>query len=401
MLFKMDRNFLNFALSLYIPGFFINLGWGIVSPILPIYAESFGVPYALVAMVTTANALGRLVFDIPLGALCDRVGRRPLSVVGPLLVTLFAILSGVAQSFYELLLYRAMTGIAMSMWMIARQAIIADSIDHSIRGRVLSTFQGVNMMGSAAGPGVGGIVAELWGMRAPFFFYAASTFVSLVACLLLVKESSQKQRMPSRERGHSSMRQVLSFLTFPILIAAFTNFTNHIRFAARGVLIPLYGNDVLRMSTGEIGLVLSASTFANVLMVVPGGYIVDRYGRKIALVPAFVLTGVVFALFPFARDFASLAVVSFLLGVVSGIGGGATMAIAADLSPEGSKGFFLGFWQTVGDLGSAVGPVALGLLADLYGLVSPFYATTVLMLFAATTTQLFVRETLRPRKKGG
>ncbi len=400
MLSKIDKSFLSFALSLYIPGFFINLGWGIVSPILPIYAESFGVPYALVAMVTTANALGRLAFDLPLGALCDRVGRRPLSIAGPLLVTVFAILSGVAQSFYELLFYRAMTGVAMSMWMIARQAIIADSIDHSIRGRVLSTFQGVNMLGSAAGPGVGGIVAELWGMRAPFFFYAASTFISLVACLLLVKEPPQNKRMQGREQMHANMRQILSFLTFPILIAAFTNFTNHIRFAARGVLVPLYANDVLHMSTGEIGLVLSASTFANVLMVVPGGHIVDKYGRKLALVPAFVLTGAVFALFPFAQDFASMALVSFLLGVASGIGGGATMAIAADLSPEGSKGFFLGFWQTVGDLGSAVGPVALGFIADLYGLVSPFYTTTALMLLAATTTQLFVRETLRPKKEG-
>jgi len=393
MLSKIDRNLLSFAVSLYIPGFFINLGWGIVSPILPIYAESFGVPYALVAMVTTANALGRLAFDIPLGAICDRVGRRPLSVGGPLLVTLFALLSGIAQNFYELLFYRAMTGCAMSMWMIARQALIADSIDRSIRGRILSTFQGVNMIGSAAGPAVGGIIAEIWGMRAPFFFYAASTFVSLIACLLLVRETSQKNRSTAENR-RTGLRQVLGFLTFPILAAAFTNFANHIRFSARGVLVPLYGHDILGMSSGEIGLVLSISTLANVLMVVPGGYVVDKFGRKAALVPAFVLTGLVFALFPFATDFVSVASVSFMLGVASGIGGGATMTVAADLSPENQRGFFLGFWQTVGDLGSAVGPVALGIIADLQGLITPFYATAILMLFTAAITQLFVKETL-------
>jgi len=349
-------------------------------------------------MATTANALGRILSDIPLGNLCDRAGRRPLTILGPLLVTVSAILSGVAQNFYELLLYRFLTGVAMAMWMVARQAIIADTIDPSIRGRVMSTFQGVNMIGSAAGPAFGGIIAEFWGYRAPFFFYATSTFIALVASLLFIKESAPVSQRENRTTLKANARKLLGLLTFPILMAAFTNFTNHIRFSARALLFPLYGNNILNLTPGEIGLVMAASTLANVLVVIPGGYIVDKYGRKAGLVPAFILTGAVFALFPLSTDFMSAVFISTLLGVASGIGGGATMAIAADLSPEGLRGFFLGFWQTVGDAGSAVGPVTLGVVADLYGLVSPFYATAALMLFTAGTTQLFVKETLKTGK---
>lgn len=395
MLETMDREFLHFALSLYIPGFFINLGWGLVSPILPLYAQSFDIPYVLVGLVITSNALGRIFCDIPLGAVCDRVGRRPLAIFGPLLVTISALLCGLAQGFYELILYRLITGVGMAMWMIARQAIIADSVDHSIRGRVLSTFQGVNMIGSATGPAVGGIIADLWGYRAPFFFYAASTFACLVASLLMVKESARTIQRKMKSRIGIDLRQFLGLLSFPIMMAALTNFTNHVRFAARATLVPLYGNDVLGLTTGEIGLVLSASTIANIATVMPGGYVVDKYGRKAGLIPAFLFSGLTFALFPFSTNFWGITLIATLLGVASGFGGGATMAVAADLSPEGSRGVFMGFWQTIGDLGMVVTPVVLGFFADNYGWVSPFFFTAALMLFTVATTQLFVKETMK------
>ena len=399
MLETMDREFLHFALSLYVPGFFINLGWGLVSPILPLYAESFGISYVLVGLVITSNALGRIFCDIPLGAVCDRVGRRPLAIFGPLLVTASALLCGLAQGFYELVLYRLITGIGMAMWMIARQAIIADSVNPAVRGRVLGTFQGVNMIGSATGPAIGGIIADLWGYRAPFYFYAASTLACLVTSLLMVKESAPLIHCGTRSRIGIDLQQFLGLLSFPIVMAALTNFTNHVRFAARATLVPLYGNDVIGLTTWEIGLVLSASTVANIATVMPGGYVVDRYGRKAGLIPAFLFSGLAFILFPFFNSLWGITIIAILLGVASGFGGGAAMVVGVDLSPEDSRGVFMGFWQTIGDLGMVITPVALGFFADNYGWISPFFFTAALMFVTAATTQLFVRETMKAETK--
>lgn len=399
MLETMNREFLHFALSLYIPGFFINLGWGLVSPILPLYAESFGISYVLVGLVITSNALGRIFCDIPLGAVCDRAGRRPLAILGPLLVTASALLCGLAQGFYELVLYRLITGVGMAMWMIARQAIIADSVNPAVRGRVLGTFQGVNMIGSATGPAVGGIIADLWGYRAPFYFYAASTFACLVSSLLMVKESARPIQREMKSGIGIDLPQFLGLLSFPIVMAALTNFTNHVRFAARATLVPLYGSDVLGLTTWEIGLVLSASTVANIATVMPGGYVVDKYGRKAGLIPAFLFSGLIFVLFPFFNSLWGITIIAILLGVASGFGGGAAMVVAADLSPEDSRGVFMGFWQTIGDLGLVITPVALGFFADNYGWISPFIFTAALMFLTAATTQLFVRETMKVKTK--
>jgi DHA1 family multidrug resistance protein-like MFS transporter len=398
---KVDSSeILRFAITLYIPGFFVSLGFNIVSPIISDYARSFGVSLGMAALIVTANAVGRLVADIPVGTLCDRIGRRPLALAGPLLVTVSAILCGLAQNFYELLVYRAIGGAAMSMWMIARQSMIADSIDPSIRGRILSTFMSVNMIGSATGPAIGGFIYDLWqDYRAPFFFYGASTFVSFIACLVLVKETATPKRgdadAPTRPQPNHAMREILKYLNFTILIAAFANFSNHIRFAARGFLIPLFGYDMLFLSKSEVGIILSFSSLINIILAVPGGMIVDRFGRKVGIVTSLFASAAAYAVIPLSQDFVSFLLMVALLGVAGGIGGGATMALATDLAPSHLRGAFLGLWTTVGDIGSAVGPIIAGSIADLSGLAAAFYGTAVLLALGATTTQIFVKETLR------
>ena len=394
MVERANVGFLHFALSLYVPGFFINLGSGIVAPILPLYAQSFGIPYVLVALITTSNAVGRLCSDIPLGVVCDRVGRRPLTVLGPLLTVGSAVLSGLAGSFPELLVYRVVMGVGMSMWMIAAMAMIADSVAPQMRGKVTTTYQAANMIGTTAGPTVGGLIAEATGSyRAPFFFYAAFTLVSMVAALVLVRESAPSRREGERvERGN--FRRFVGRLNFSILMATFMILTLHVRTAAWNTLLPLYGGDVLGLGSGDIGLVMSALTLMQFLSLTLAGYVIDRYGRKVALIPAFILAAVAFVALPFTRDFVGVALVAGLLGVASGLGG-ATWALATDLSPEGMRGSFIGFWHTFGDVGTSVGPVVLGFVADSRGFASAFYVVAGLMFLTAATTQFFVKETLK------
>lgn len=391
---RIDRSFLRFAVTLYVPGFLVQLGVGIVTPIMPLYARSFGISFALVGMVTTITAIGRILVNVPLGVVSDRVGRRPIVLLGMFLLALSGILCGIAQSFYELLAYRLLTGVSGSMCIIAYQAIIADAIDPSIRGRVGSTFTAVGMLGTSAGPAIGGIAAQIWNLRSPFFLFAGLCFSSFLGSLLLLKETMPREKGVKKPQSKKVGVSILGFLTFPILVAASANFVNSLRVSARMVLIPIYGDAALHLNTGEIGFIMSASTLAILFMTVPSGYIVDHWGRKAGLVPAFLLTGIVFALFPFTNDFMSLLAVAALLGVAVGLGGGAIGAIATDLAPTGVKATFMGFWWTIGDLGSAVGPVVLGYVADVLGMSLSFFITTAIMIISAVTTHLFVKETL-------
>jgi multidrug resistance protein len=175
-------------LSIYAPSFFIFLGMSIVSPILPLYAKSYNVSYTLVSLAISAYAFGRFLADIPTGILADKYGRRPIMIIGTLLLTVMAFLNAWAGSFAEFLLYRLIQGIGSAMWMTSRSTLLADILKPEERGRVMGYFQTFMLLGSSAGPVVGGYVASLYGIKSTFYFYALTGFISLIITYLLIKE---------------------------------------------------------------------------------------------------------------------------------------------------------------------------------------------------------------------
>ena len=177
------------VLSIYVPSFFIMTGLSIVSPILPIYAKSFGVSYTLAALAISMYAVARLVFDLPVGILGDRFGRRPVLLLGALIVTISAFLCAYASNFWELLFYRFLQGIGSCMWQTMRTTLLQDILKPEERGRVLGYFQAFQLIGSSAGPTIGGVLAEGWGITAPFYGYGLGGLICFVICFFFVSES--------------------------------------------------------------------------------------------------------------------------------------------------------------------------------------------------------------------
>jgi MFS family permease len=164
---------------------------------------------------------------------------------------------------------------------------------------------------------------------------------------------------------------------------------------ARRVLIPLYGADVLGLDVAQIGWISSLASAVDMLLFYPVGLIMDRFGRKFAIVPSFFIQGVGLALIPLTGGFTSLAVVAGLIGFGNGFGSGTMMTLGADLAPEDSRAEFLGIWRLIGDLGFTSGPLIAGNVAGMLTLP----AAALVMAgsgFTATLIFLFlVPETVR------
>jgi MFS family permease len=99
------------------------------------------------------------------------------------------------------------------------------------------------------------------------------------------------------------------------------------------------------------------------LLFYPVGVIMDRWGRKFAIVPSFIVQGIGLALIPLTSGFYSLAAVAGLIGFGNGLGSGTMMTLGADLAPADSRGEFLGMWRLIGDVGFMLGPSVAGLVA--------------------------------------
>jgi MFS family permease len=129
------------------------------------------------------------------------------------------------------------------------------------------------------------------------------------------------------------------------------------------VLIPLYGSDVLGLDVSQIGWISTFASAVDMLLFYPVGMIMDRWGRKYAIVPSFLVQGVGLALIPLTGGIVGLGAVAGMIGFGNGLGSGTMMTLGADLAPEDARGEFLGMWRLIGDLGFMLGPSVAGAVA--------------------------------------
>lgn len=400
-----ERTVIRDVLSIYVPAFFVMTGISIVSPILSIYARSFGVSYTLATLAVSIYAVGRLFTNLPVGVLGDKIGRRPVLLLGALIITVSAFLCALATNFWTLVLFRLLQGIGSSMWQTMRATLLQDLLQPEERGRILGYFQTFMLIGSSAGPTIGGLAAATWGLQAPFYAYGVGSLICLLVSYFLITEpprSAAPASAWSREGSSYSWTRIRRLLQIPsylaACIAAFTVFL--MRTGLRNTLIPLYADGLLHLTEADIGYVISFSTLTNLLITVPMGYALDRFGRKAVLVPSLVASAAVAVLFAWTTDFTQLAVVCILLGLSTGAGGQAPLAMASDATMQEAHGLAMGLYRVFGDIGFIVGPLLVGAIADSAGLQLPFYAIALVISLAVVFIQGYAQETFTRHPHG-
>ena len=149
--------------------FLVMAGQGVVGPVLPLYASNFGVSTSVVGLTLTVFALARLILNIPAGIIADRCGRRVLLVGGPVLTSIGMFGSGLATGIGSLLMWRFVAGAGSAFYMSGALIYLIDISPPNRRARYVATNQWALSVGVAMGPGIGGLVAERWGLAAPFY----------------------------------------------------------------------------------------------------------------------------------------------------------------------------------------------------------------------------------------
>jgi len=281
--------------------------------------------------------------------------------------------------------------------------MLQDILKPEERGRILGYFQAFQLIGSSAGPTIGGVTAEYWGIRAPFWIYAAGSFICLGLSIILVPEThrvSSHGESRSRESEFSwpAMKRLLTNnLTFcTACIATFTTFLE--RQGLRATLIPLYAAAVLSLGTADIGYAISLATFTNLFVTIPFGHALDRIGRKKVLVPSLALLAITSLIFPFTGSFIQLGMTCIILGVGEGGTAQAPLTLASDATMNEPHGLSMAVYRVFGDLGYIVGPIMIGILSDAFGLRFPFYAVATLIFLSTTLVQIFAKEIYKRKK---
>jgi MFS family permease len=384
----------------------VMMGQGIISPVLPLYAQSFGVGTAMIGLTISVFGAARLVVNLPAGFISERYGRRVLLFGGPAVTALGSLAGGLAPTFAWLIASRFVAGAGSAMYMTGAIIILTDITTDENRGRLMSIYQGSLLAGVSLGPAVGGFVAEGFGLAAPFFLVAVLAVMAMAWSFGRMPETVDILRDASRigdggevqpSPRQTTRQSVLSLLTRPgfLLVCLLTMGIFLTRTGGRLTLLPLVGENRLGLSPGALGLVFTMMTVLNLAVLMPTGTLIDKIGRKAVIVPSALVTGVALVLFAVSGNVWIFILAGVIHGIGTGIVGPAPAAYAADIAPPGMRGITMGLFRTFGDAGFVIGPVLLGALADLAGFGWALAFNAMVLVSFALLFAVFARETLK------
>ncbi len=375
----------------------VMAGQGVIAPVLPLFAREFGVGTAVIGLTLAVFGLARLILNVPLGVLSDRYGRRLLLVGGPIVTAIGMVGSGFAPTIETLLAWRFVAGAGSSMYMTGAMVYLTDISTPETRARFIGTNQGALLIGTAIGPAVGGIVAEFWGLRAPFHVVGAAALVAAVYSWARLPETRGLGLAPPREAAPPGTKErsewramvmsrdflAVGFVTLVIFLT---------RTGSRQTLVPLLGEDELGLSPGDLGAIFTGMSIINVVLLTPAALAADRFGRKRVIVPSMLAHAVGLLMYASAGDLTMFLLASLALSVAASMAGPAPAAYAADLAPPGVRGLAMGLYRTTGDIGFLVGPPLLGALADATSFGWGLTANAVLAAASAVAFLVLARE---------
>lgn len=380
-----------------------QIGFGLITPVLPSYARSFGLSAADLGFVIAIYGFARFVANVPAGQLAERVGRRPVLILGTAITSIASALIATAGSLPQLLAYRLLAGLGAATVLTGGQIMVGDLSGPANRGRMMSTYQGVFLVGVALGPLPGGLLADHFGLRAPFIAYAVFSGLACVAALRLISEtkpgagstsSEGRAAAGGLEASDGNTAGVLATVrSRAFLLIGFVTFAQFFaRTGAIFAIVPLLGADRFGMSAASIGGSQTLITLLNVLTVYPAGVMADRYGRKIVIAPATIASGVGLVLWAWAPTEALYFLAAAVWGFGAGLSGPAPAAYMADLAPAAVRAQVYGYWRSLSDSGYIIGPILMGFLAERFGYGVPLVMTGTIIATSGAAFWLFAPE---------
>lgn len=343
------------ATSAYIPTFLAEIGVGAMLPLLTLSVLSYDVPAAAASLGIGVYSAGRLVTSGFVGSAVSRLGPMRASMASLVVLGSGAGLAAAAPGLWAFLVAVALVGAGHAALHVSRQARIDDLVASHQRARALTTLAGLWRVANFLGPLAGGAVIAVWGLDAGYAMAVATIGVAMVA---LVFAPAWRTRHSLGTPRHVPLRSVISH-TLPTLrtLGVAVVLTGALR-AARNVVIPLWGSH-LGLDDHTISYIFGLSAAVDMLLFVPAGYVMDRWGRRWTAVPSALLLAAGTSMLPFTGSPLSLAIAGVVLGLGNGWGSGVLMTLGGDAAPAEGRAEFIGVWMALQDAGGLLGPAVV------------------------------------------
>ncbi len=363
------------------------IGFGIIVPILPYYALTFGAHGFKLGILMGAFSGMQFIATTVLGRLSDRIGRRPVLLVTMAMNAFGYIMFARAGSYGVLLVARLISGLAGGNISVA-QAYIADITTPEQRSRGMGMIGAAFGLGFIIGPAIGGLSGHYWGHPAPGYFAAGLSLLNLVLAFRILPESlHEHHRTTKRLWGLDHIADGLAEKRMRNLLIVFL--LGSLSFAGYSTVVPLYTNVRFGWTERELGWLFTVIGIVGALVQGWGfGKMAERTGDRPLLVAGTIGMALSIAIVPFLPTPLALYGGTALLAFANAMFGPAATGMVSVLADPKEQGAMLGVAQSLGALGRLLGPETFGGLYDLRGATVAFLGAGAVMALAAWASAL-------------
>ena len=354
-------------LLLFTVTFAAQLGLGLVSPLLPIYAQDLGASGIWLGIIFAFFSFARFIAMPIVGRYSDEYGRRRFIVYGLAIYTVVSLLYILANSPETLSVIRFAHGISSAMVVPVAMAYVGDISPRGREGRYMGMFYVSMSLGVGFGPLMGGVITDSLGFDYAFVATGMLALANLVFVIAILPESTATRKAIPRVPYRTVLadRPVQAILAYRLV--------NSLGQGMVLSFLPIYAMVQRGLPLTMVGLVLSSRWLTNSIFNIPFGLLSDRYNRTLLAVIGGVVFATALVAMPIASDGTQLLAINMLGAVGSSLAMASTSAITTTLGRGLGMGTLMGLINAGHALGMTIGPLMAGIIFDTIGLNELFY----------------------------
>src|SRR5690625_2573714 len=373
--------------------FFVMVGFGIIIPVLPFYAETLGASPAELGLLMAVYSLMQLLFAPMWGRISDRIGRKPVILTGIFGLAISFFFMALASKLWMLFAARIIGGFLSSANMPTVTAYVADITSEDDRGKGMGVVGAAVGLGFILGPAIGGLFSTT-SLSLPFYVAGLSSFVTFLLVLFILKESLHHDELGKQPKKRLPIHQQLRG---PIGILYFLQFFISLSLAGLEATFAYYVARTAGLGTVELGYLFMIMGFAGAL--VQGGLVgvmTKRFGEPFVIQLGIITSAIGLGLILLIKDFLTAAIFLTIFGIGNGVIRPTVSALLTKTSTTG-HGSTTGLLSSFDSLGRIIGPPLGGwLFAFSIGL--PYISGIILSIIAYSMFKFYHILTIQRRE---
>ncbi|WP_332697747.1 MFS transporter [Halalkalibacter lacteus] len=379
---------------LFLVMFLVMVGFGIIIPVIPFYAEEMGASPTQLGFLMAVYSFMQLLFAPMWGRISDRIGRKPVMMIGILGLALSFFLMAISTQLWMLFAARIIGGFLSSANMPTVMAYVADITTEEDRGKGMGIVGAAIGLGFIFGPAIGGIFSQS-SINMPFYIAAVTSLLTFFLVLISLQESLTVENRKKQSKKKSSVRQTLKG---PNSVLFSLQLFISLSLSGLEATFAYFAAEKAGLGSLQLGYIFMIMGFAGAL--VQGGLVgrmTKKFGEGFVIQLGIVVSAIGFGLILFVDSFLTAAIFLTVFGIGNGLIRPSVSSLVTKTSTTG-HGSTTGLLSSFDSLGRIIGPplggwlfsISIG-LPYLSGIILSAIAFLLYRIYMTQTTKLHVR----------